>query len=68
MGVGPIKSSSDSNGGDNTQVYGDTLVVSNTQVELSVVLPLDIEDQEPMLDQNVDCYVSGLLASFLKKL
>jgi hypothetical protein len=68
VGVGPIKTSSDSNGGDNTQVDGDTLVVGNTQVELSVVLPPDIEDPEPILDQNVDCYVSGLLASFPKKL
>ena len=27
----------------------------------------DIEDPEPILLQNVDCYVSGLLASFPRK-
>ena len=49
---------------NNNHIDGDTLVVGNTQVELSVALPLVVEDPETILLQNVDCYVSGLLASF----
>ena len=33
----------------------------------SAVSPPDIEDPEPMLCRNVDCYVSGLLASFRRE-
>ena len=105
-GIQPIKTSADSNGGNNTQVEpsialqvelqvdGDTRVEpsvalqvesqvdsntqvealvalqdesqvdGNTKVELSVALLTDIEYPEPILHRNVDCYVSGLLASF----
>ena len=38
--------------------------VNNTQVEPSVAMPLVVEDPKTILLQNVDCYVSGLLASF----
>ena len=53
---------------DNTQL--EPLVVSqvdggDTQVES--VSPPDIEDPVPILLRNVDCYVSGLLASFPRK-
>ena len=62
----PIKTSVDSNGGDNTQVeqsVASQVDGGNTQVEPST--PSDIEDLEPILHHHVDCYVSGLLASFL---
>ena len=43
----------------------------DTQVEQlvvsSAVSPPDIEDPEPILCRNVDCYVSGLLASFRRE-
>ena len=37
------------------------------QVEPSVAMPLVVEDPETILLQNVDFYVSGLLASFLRE-
>ena len=58
----------DSNGGDNTQVeqsVASQVDGGDTQVEPSS--PPDIEDPEPILHRHVECYVSGLLASFPRK-
>ena len=43
------------------------VTVAAHQVEPSVAMLLVVEDPEQILHQNVDCYVSGLLASFLRE-
>ena len=67
VGIGPIIANEESK----TQATQPSLavetpptpVVNSTQLE--PLLPPDVEDPEPILYyRNVDCYVSGLLASF----